>query len=105
MAELMSACASTRRSRASSRSARARCCSYVALYRSGLLPRWLSAWGVLGAVSMLTACVLALWAGRPVTGYVVLALPIAVQEMVLAGWLLVRGFAAEPVRSPAPALA
>ena len=78
---------------------------YVALYRSGLLPRWLSAWGVLGAVSMLTACVLALWAGRPVTGYVVLALPIAVQEMVLAGWLLVRGFAAEPARSPVPALA
>ncbi len=78
---------------------------YVAFYRSGLLPRWLSAWGVIGAVAMLVACALALTADRPVTGYVALALPIAVQEMVLAGWLLVRGFAGEPQRSPVPALA
>ncbi|MCV2393662.1 DUF4386 domain-containing protein [Actinotalea sp. M2MS4P-6] len=80
---------------------------YLAFYRSTLLPRWLSAWGALGALSMLTACALALVADRPVTGYVVLALPIAVQEMVLAGWLLVRGFAEEPApeRTAAPALA
>jgi len=78
---------------------------YLAFYRSRLLPRWLSAWGVLGAIAMLTACVLALFADRPVTGYVGLALPIAVQEMALAGWLLVRGFASEPQRSTVPALA
>lgn len=69
---------------------------YLAFYRSALLPRWLSAWGILGVITMLAACVLALIADRPVTGYVALALPIAVQEMVFAGWLLVRGFAREP---------
>ena len=78
---------------------------YIAFYRSGLLPRWLSAWGVIGVISMLAACVLALFADRPVTGYVALVLPIGVQEMVFAGWLLVRGFAHEPQRSTVPALA
>ncbi len=78
---------------------------YSALYRSGLVPRWLSAWGVVGVTSMFVACILALTSGRPVTGYVALALPIAVQEMVLAVWLLVRGFNHEPVRSPVAALA
>jgi hypothetical protein len=76
---------------------------YLALYRSALLPRWLSAWGVIGVVAMLVACVLALFADRPVTGYVALALPIGVQELVLAGWLLVRGFARGPELSTVPA--
>ena len=54
-------------------------------------------------IVMLTACVLALLADRPVTGYVVQVLPITVQEMVLVGWLLIRGRTHEPRRSPVPA--
>jgi len=46
---------------------------------------------------MMTACLLALFSNSPVTGYTFLFLPIAVQEMVLAGWLLVKGLSASPL--------
>jgi len=65
---------------------------YVVFYRSQLIPRWLSGWGIAGVLLMLTACVLALFSNSEVTGYIPLILPIAVQEMVFAVWLLVKGF-------------
>jgi hypothetical protein len=65
---------------------------YALFYRSRLVPRWLSGWGVVAAMLMMTACMLALFDNRPVTGYTLLILPIALQEMVLAVWLLVKGF-------------
>jgi hypothetical protein len=65
---------------------------YSLFYRSRLVPRWLSGWGVAGVLLMLSACLLALFSDRPVTGYTLLILPIAVQEIVLAVWLLVKGF-------------
>lgn len=65
---------------------------YALFYRSRLVPRWLSGWGIAGVLLMMTACLLALFSDNPVTGYVPLILPIFVQELVLAGWLLVKGF-------------
>jgi len=65
---------------------------YGLFYRSRLVPRWLSGWGLAAVLLMLTACLLALFGDHPVTGYTPLILPIAVQELVLAGWLLVKGF-------------
>jgi hypothetical protein len=65
---------------------------YFLFYRSRLVPRWLSAWGVVGVTGMMVACLLALFSDKPITGYTLLILPIAVQELVLAGWLLVKGF-------------
>lgn len=58
------------------------------LYRSRLVPRWLSVWGLAGAV---------LYLGGPIgsmTGLPlgVLMAPLAVQEMVLAGYLIAKGF-------------
>jgi hypothetical protein len=73
---------------------------YNLLYRARLVPRWLSGWGTAGALLMMAACLSALFSDRPVTGYTLLILPIAVQELVLAGWLLVKGFNPTP-----PALA
>jgi hypothetical protein len=67
----------------------------IVFYRSRLVPRWLSAWGVAGALLMGTACLVSLFSGNPVTGEYLLFLPVAVWEMVLAVWLLVRGFSAE----------
>ncbi len=69
---------------------------YLVFYRSRLVPRWLSGWGLAAALPMMTACLLALFNDTPVTGYVLLFLPIAVQEMVLAVWLLVKGFSPPP---------
>jgi hypothetical protein len=53
--------------------------SYYALfYRSRLVPRWLSGWGMAGAVLLLmTACLLALFSDNSVTGYTLVILPIA----------------------------
>ena len=65
---------------------------YWLLYRSQLVPRWLSGWGILAIILMFVACLLALFGHHPVTTYALLALPIAVQEIVLAVWLLTRGF-------------
>jgi undecaprenyl pyrophosphate phosphatase UppP len=43
-------------------------------------------------ILMLTACVLALFSGNRITSYIPLAAPIAVQEIVLGVWLIVKGF-------------
>ena len=67
--------------------------SYYALfYRSKLVPRWLSGWGMAGVVLLMTACPLTLFSDNPVTGYTLPILPIALHEMALAVWLLVKGF-------------
>ena len=65
---------------------------YYVLYRSRLVPRWLSGWGIAAGFPMLIACLLAAFSHTPVTSYTILILPIAVQEMVLAAWLIFRGF-------------
>ena len=65
---------------------------YFLFYRSRLIPRWLSVWGIGAVILMLLACVLALFTQNDVTTYTILALPIGVQEMVLAVWLIAKGF-------------
>ncbi|MGC4111613.1 MAG: DUF4386 domain-containing protein [Nocardioides sp.] len=66
---------------------------YVVFYRHRLLPRWLSGWGLAGVVLMAAACLDSLFTGQVITTQTVLIVPIAVQEMVLAVWLLTRGLA------------
>jgi hypothetical protein len=41
---------------------------------------------------LLTACLLATFGRTPVTSYTPLVLPIAIQEYVLAAWLIFKGF-------------
>ena len=65
---------------------------YYLFFQSRLVPRWLSAFGIVAIILMFAACVLSLFSGDPITGYIPLVLPIAVQEMVLAVWLIVKGF-------------
>jgi hypothetical protein len=67
---------------------------YAIFYRSLLIPRWLAGWGIAGVILMLAACVSAAFSHRPVSTYTPLVLPIAIQEMVLAVWLIARGFRA-----------
>ncbi len=60
---------------------------YYLFYRSRLIPRWLSVWGLVGAALYLAAPVLELF-GSPLGA---LMAPLAVQELVLAVWLIARG--------------
>ena len=64
------------------------------LYQTKLVPRWLSGWGLIAIVPYLAAGLLAMFgiinALSPI--YAILNLPLALQEMVLAVWLIVRGF-------------
>jgi hypothetical protein len=67
---------------------------YYVFYQSKLVPRWLSGWGFLGAALSLAAALLAIF-GLLIpfsTVFILLQLPIGVQEMVLAVWLIVKGF-------------
>jgi hypothetical protein len=81
---------------------------YWVFYRSRLVPRWLSAWGVAAIVSLMLSSLLVMFGlTEPMsTTQVVLAFPIFLQEMVLAVWLIAKGFdasaiAAEPGRRDA----
>ncbi len=68
---------------------------YFMLYQTQLAPRWLSGWGLVAALLWLATSLsvtLGLIAGQMSTIQIVLALPIGVQEMVLAVWLIVKGF-------------
>ena len=61
---------------------------YYILFRTRLIPLWLSAWGLLGAVLIIAAGLVGMFGAFPY----VLAVPIALQEMALAVWLIVKGF-------------
>ena len=61
---------------------------YYVLYQSELIPQWLSVWGLIGATLMLAMGLLRMF-GYPV---VYLAIPIILNELVLAVWLIVMGF-------------
>jgi hypothetical protein len=67
---------------------------YYIFYQTKLIPRWLAAWGLIGIILTLIACGLVLF--RLINSWstiqIVLFLPIALQEMFLAVWLIVKGF-------------
>ena len=77
---------------------------YYLFYQSQLIPRWLSGFGLVAIILMMAACMLALFSGNRITSYIPLAFPIFLQEMVLAVWLIVKGFnSSEIVSLPAKA--
>ena len=72
---------------------------YVILYKSKLIPRWLSGWGIVGIVMGLAATVLGSFTHDFSLGSVntLLNVPIGLQEMVFAVWLIVKGFNASAI--------
>ncbi|WP_188189435.1 DUF4386 domain-containing protein [Nonomuraea sp. SYSU D8015] len=67
---------------------------FCILYRSRFIPRWLSIWGLLGAGSAMSASFLVLFRLTDVVTPLYLAInaPLALQSLVLAIWLITRGF-------------
>ena len=66
---------------------------YYILYKSRLIPRWLSGWSLIGAVLFLASAFLALFGyGSESTIYLLMNAPGGVGEMVFAVWLIVKGF-------------
>jgi len=77
---------------------------YCLLYKARLIPRWLSGWGIVGIGLGVVATV---YAGFTqdfglATVNTMLNIPIGLQEMVLAVWLIVKGFNPSTVPSIAP---
>ena len=68
---------------------------YYLLFVTKRVPRWLSLWGLIAAPLMLIAGFLSAITGDPnTTASSLLYLPMMLQELVLAVWLIARGFAA-----------
>jgi hypothetical protein len=66
---------------------------YSVLYQSKLLPRWISVWGLIAIVMMMTSALLAMFGvDLPDALFGLLVISIAVQEMVMALWLIAKGF-------------
>ena len=66
---------------------------YYLLFKSRLIPRWLSVWGLIGVPFWLAVSLLIMFGLDPSSPIsTLLYLPIAVNEMVLAVWLIVKGF-------------
>ncbi|MEV0618356.1 DUF4386 domain-containing protein [Nonomuraea sp. NPDC050404] len=67
---------------------------FAVLYRSRYIPRWLSVWGLLGAAFAMSASFLVLFGLTEVVTplYLGMNVPPALHGLVLAVWLLVKGF-------------
>jgi hypothetical protein len=67
---------------------------YSMLYQSKLIPRWISVWGLIAIILHLATGVLILFGLQTAfdTSNLVMNLPIFFQEMVMAVWLIIKGF-------------
>ncbi|CAG0943256.1 hypothetical protein BROC_02198 [Candidatus Brocadiaceae bacterium] len=67
---------------------------YTMLYSTRLVPRWLSGWGIIGDIPYFAVPLLVLFGVFEANSAsaTLLQMPLALQEMVLAVWLIVRGF-------------
>ena len=75
---------------------------YYVFYKSKLIPRWLSTWGLIGVPFWIVAALLQMFGlvDPFSTTLILLDLPIAINEMVLAVWLIVKGVNPSAIASP-----
>lgn len=68
-----------------------------AFFRYGLLPRWLSVWGLIGVLPAFLSGLLVMFESlnSSATALNALVVPLAVQEMAMAAWMIVKGFDAD----------
>ncbi len=72
--------------------------NYV-LYKSKLIPRWLSAWGFVGALIYLPGIIMGMFS---LTDPTILFAPLGLQEMGLAAWLIGKGFSSSAILPSQP---
>jgi hypothetical protein len=65
---------------------------YFIFYQTKIVPRWLSVWGILGVTLGIVNGLFDIFGGIDEMISMLLDLPIFVNEMVLALWLIVKGF-------------
>jgi hypothetical protein len=72
-------------------------CIYVAFYRTRLIPRWLTVWGLIGVVPYLAYALLHFFHMDNGIGFY-LQMVLAPQELVMGLWLVIKGFNQDAVR-------
>lgn len=70
---------------------------YYLFYLSKLIPRWISVWGAIAAILLIIANLLEVMGIA--SGLMILYLPIILNELVLAIWLIVKGFTPSAIAS------
>jgi hypothetical protein len=65
--------------------------SYL-LYQSKLVPRFISVWGIIGSTVIIVATLINMMAGSTVIPFIFSHLPVILNELFLAVWLIVKGF-------------
>jgi hypothetical protein len=78
---------------------------YYAFYRLRVVPRWLSGWGLISIAITMAVTLVAMLSSTDLDSYSLLLMPLAVQEMVFAVWLIARGFKLPELGSAAAAAA
>ncbi len=69
---------------------------YILFFQTRLVPRWLSGWGFIGAILYFVAHIVGFFGSQQAlslsSGLGFIMIPLAIQEMVFAVWLIVKGF-------------
>ncbi|MBC9915303.1 DUF4386 domain-containing protein [Chitinophaga varians] len=75
---------------------------YTLLLKAKLVPQWLSVWGLVGNLLSALASIFSLFQLLDIitTEYLAMNAPTALQEMILGGWLMMKGFEKRPVAVP-----
>ncbi len=74
---------------------------YYAFYQSKLIPGWISIWGFIAIILHLATCILIIFHLQSPSSTInsVMNFPIFLQEMVMAVWLIVKGFNSSAIAS------
>lgn len=70
---------------------------YYLLYQIKLVPRWLAGWGLVGTAVAIVASCLFMFRSIDLMTSVYMDFPLALQEMVFAVWLIVKGFSSSAI--------
>ena len=74
---------------------------YVLLFKAKLIPQWISGWGLVGTILAIAASLLLMFNILEIItpSYIILNVPLALQELTLALWLIFKGFNPQRINS------